>query len=131
MRSARLPFGGSKTRFALSANDGSETVVSTSLPTSYNLGVVRFPLLTKSLPTVKPASLKFHGSQGCGSTRRSSPVGKAVNKTQGETVALEMVERHPDRPAAMLMLLKFIEAHEARQAAREALEGQVAANDPA
>jgi hypothetical protein len=35
-------------------------------------------------------------------------------------VALEIVERHPDGPAAMLMLLKFIEAHEARQAAREA-----------
>ena len=27
-------------------------------------------------------------------------------------MALEMVERHRDGPAAMLMLLKFIEAHE-------------------
>ena len=41
-----------------------------------------------------------------------------------------MVERHPDGPAAMLMLLKFIEAHEARQAAREALEGQVGGQRP-
>ena len=60
----------------------------------------------------------------------ASLAGKTVNKTQGEIVALEMVERHPDGPAAMLMLLKFIEAHEARQAAREALEGQVGGQRP-
>jgi hypothetical protein len=38
-------------------------------------------------------------------------------------------ERHPEGPAAMSMLVKFIEAHEARQAARGA-EGQVGGRLP-
>jgi hypothetical protein len=33
-------------------------------------------------------------------------------------------ERHPEGLAAMSMLVKFIEAHEARQAAREALKAK-------
>jgi uncharacterized protein DUF5681 len=51
--------------------------------------------------------------------------GKTVNKTQGEIVALEIVKNAILKgPAAMSMLVKFIEAHAARQAAREALKAK-------
>ncbi|HEY4808121.1 MAG TPA: hypothetical protein VIH81_10325 [Roseiarcus sp.] len=57
-------------------------------------------------------SLRRHPDEGVLQDDPASLAGKTVNKTQGEIVALEMVERHRDGPAAMLMLLKFIEAHE-------------------
>ena len=51
--------------------------------------------------------------------------GKTVNKTQGEIVALEIVKSAILKgPAAMSMVVKFIEAHSARQAAREALKAK-------
>ena len=51
--------------------------------------------------------------------------GKTANKTQGEIVALEIVKNAILKgPAAMSMVVKFIEAHSARQAAREALKAR-------
>ena len=49
--------------------------------------------------------------------------GKAVNKMQGEIVAMQMVKNAINKgPVAMNLLLKFIEQHEAREARREELK---------
>jgi Family of unknown function (DUF5681) len=49
--------------------------------------------------------------------------GKTVNKMQGEIVAMQMVKNAINKgPVAQNLLLKFIEAHEAREARREELK---------
>ena len=51
--------------------------------------------------------------------------GKTVKKSQGEIVATMMVKNAVSKgPASLNILLKFIEAHEARQAASEALKAK-------
>jgi hypothetical protein len=51
--------------------------------------------------------------------------GKTVKKSQGEIVATMMVKNAISKgPASLSILLKFIEAHEAREAAREALKAK-------
>ena len=48
--------------------------------------------------------------------------GKTVNKTQGEIVAMQMIKQAINKGGhATNLLLKFIEAHEAREAKREEL----------
>jgi hypothetical protein len=51
--------------------------------------------------------------------------GKTVNKMQGELVAHQMVKNAINKgPVSQNLLLKFIEAHEARQVAREELQAK-------
>jgi hypothetical protein len=87
-----------------------------------------FPKGRSPNPGEKPKDLaKFGDLQIRSSIRPSPPIWaeKTVKKTQGEIVAQQMVKNAILKgPAAMSLLLKFIEAHEARQAAREALKAK-------
>ena len=54
--------------------------------------------------------------------------GKTVKKTQARSFAQQQTVKNAivKGPASLAILLKFIEAHEAREAAREALDADVA-----